>query len=41
MHPNGQYIVGILAGESAAEEVHRIRVVLNWFDELRHRAPSR
>jgi hypothetical protein len=41
MLPSGEFL-GVLIGEgNNVEQTQRIRVVLNWFEELRARVPIR
>jgi Tol biopolymer transport system component len=39
--PDGEHIIGVYDGATTGAEAAQIQVVLNWFDEVRQRAPRR
>lgn len=39
--PDGEHIIGVYTGSRGEAEAAQIQVVLNWFDEVRQRAPMK
>jgi hypothetical protein len=38
--PDGEHVIGVMVG-GGESQLPQINIVLNWFDEVRQRAPKR
>jgi hypothetical protein len=41
VYPDGQHVITSLLEHQTDPQVTRLNVVLNWFDELKRRVPTR